>query len=41
VNALERNRLLFLVDKLELGDREGNNVKLNMTLESYLKTGTS
>ncbi len=41
VNALERNRLLFVVDKLELGDRESNSVKLNMTLESYLKTGTT
>ena len=39
VNALERNRLFFLVDGVELGSEQGGVVKLQMKLETYLKTG--
>ncbi len=39
VNALERNRLFFLVDSVELGSEQGGVVKLQMKLETYLKTG--
>lgn len=41
VNALERNRLFFLVDSVELGGQENGVVQLKMTLETYLKTGAA
>src|SRR5579863_1304254 len=41
VNGLERNRLLFLVDSVELGGQENGVVQLKMKLETYLKTGVA
>ena len=41
VNSLERNKLFFLVDNVELGGQESGVVQLKMKLETYLKTGTS
>lgn len=41
VNALERNRLFFLVDSVELGGQDSGNVQLKMKLETYLKTGST
>lgn len=38
VNALERNRLFFIVDELELGSEQGGVVKLQIKLETYLRT---
>ncbi len=39
VNELERSKLFFLVDSVELGGAEAGRVKLQMKLETYLKTG--
>jgi type IV pilus assembly protein PilO len=38
VNALERNKLFFIVDDLELGSEQSGNVKLQIKLETYLRT---
>jgi type IV pilus assembly protein PilO len=38
VNALERNRLFFIVDNLELGSEQSGIVKLQIKLETYLRT---
>jgi|SRR5436190_9099275 type IV pilus assembly protein PilO len=38
VNALERNKLFFIVDELELGNEQGGVVKLQIKLETYLRT---
>ena len=38
INALERNRLFFLVDDLELGNEQAGSVKLQIKLETYLRT---
>ncbi len=38
INALERNKLFFIVDSVELGGAEGGTVKLGMRLETYRKT---
>jgi Tfp pilus assembly protein PilO len=37
INALERARLLFLVDSVVLGEQTGGNVRLQLKLETYLK----
>jgi hypothetical protein len=39
VNALERDQLFFIVDRVELGGQQGGIVKLQIKLETYLKTG--
>ncbi|HKD02461.1 MAG TPA: GspMb/PilO family protein [Terriglobales bacterium] len=39
LNELERSKLFFLVDSVELGGEQGGVVKLGMKLETYLKTG--
>lgn len=39
VNALERNQLFFLVDSVELGGEQAGVIRVNMRLETYLKTG--
>lgn len=39
LNELERSRLFFLVDSVELGGEQGGVVKLQMKLETYLNTG--
>lgn len=41
VNSLERSRLFFLVDSVQLGSEQGGVVKLRMKLETYLRTGGS
>ena len=38
INALERNKLFFIVDDLELGNEQGGIVKLQIKLETYLRT---
>jgi type IV pilus assembly protein PilO len=37
VNALERNRLFFIVDSLELGSEQNGVVKLQIKVETYLR----
>ncbi len=39
VNELERSKLFFLVDSVELGGAQAGLVKLKLRLETYLKTG--
>jgi hypothetical protein len=39
INELERSRVFFLVDSVNLGGDKGGVVKLQMKLETYLKTG--
>jgi type IV pilus assembly protein PilO len=41
VNALERDQLFFLVDSVVLGGEQGGIVKLQLKLETYLKTGAA
>ena len=41
VNSMERSRLFFLVDSVQLGSEQGGVVKLRMKLETYLKTGAA
>lgn len=38
VNSLERNKLFFIVDDLELGSEQSGIVKLQIKLETYLRT---
>ena len=38
INALERNRLFFLVDDLELGSEQQGNVRLQIKAETYLRS---
>jgi hypothetical protein len=38
VNALERSKLFFIVDDLALGSEQSGNVKLQIKLETYLRT---
>lgn len=39
LNEIERSKLFFLVDSVKLGGEEGGVVKLQVQLETYLKTG--
>ena len=39
INALERDQLFFLVDSVSLGGEQGGVVKLQLKVETYLKTG--
>lgn len=39
VNELERSKLFFLVNSVDLGGAQAGMVKLQMKLETYLKTG--
>ena len=41
INALERDHLFFLVDSVVLGGEQGGVVKLQLKLETYLKTGAA
>jgi len=41
VNSVERDQLFFLVDSVALGGEQGGVVKLEIKLETYLKTGTA
>ena len=37
INALERNKLFFIVDDVELGGEQGGSVRLQIKLETYLR----
>jgi type IV pilus assembly protein PilO len=39
INALERDKTFFIVTSVVLGDAQGGAVKLQLKLESYLRTG--
>jgi len=39
INALERDQIFFLVDSVGLAGEQGGVVKLQLKLETYLKTG--
>jgi type IV pilus assembly protein PilO len=39
INALERDKVFFIVNSVVLGDAQGGTVKLQMKLETYLKMG--
>jgi type IV pilus assembly protein PilO len=41
INALERDQMFFLVDSLSLGGEQSGVVKLQLKLETYLKTGAA
>jgi type IV pilus assembly protein PilO len=38
INALERNKIFFLIDGVALGEQQGN-VRLQLKLETYLRSG--
>lgn len=39
INALERDHLFFIINSVELGGDQGGAVKLQMKLETFLRTG--
>jgi hypothetical protein len=39
INSLERDQMFFLVDSVQLGGEQGGMVKLQMKMETYLRTG--
>jgi type IV pilus assembly protein PilO len=39
INALERDQLFFIINSVSLGGEQQGPVKLNMKLETYMKTG--
>jgi type IV pilus assembly protein PilO len=40
LNALERDRMFFMVNSVTLGSEQGRNVKLGIKLETYLRSGS-
>lgn len=40
INALERNKIFFLIDGVTLGEQQGN-VRLQIKLETYLRSGAA
>lgn len=40
VNSLEREQIFFLINSVSLGGEQGGQVKLELKMETYLKTGT-
>jgi hypothetical protein len=40
INALERQKPFFIVDGILLGETQGGDVRLGVTLETFVKTGT-
>jgi hypothetical protein len=40
INSLERDQIFFLVNSVVLGGEQGGVVKLELKMETYLKTGT-
>jgi hypothetical protein len=38
VNGLERDQMFFIVNSVNLGEAQGNQVKLQLKLETYLRT---
>lgn len=41
VNAVERNKMFYLIDSVDLGGEQNGVVKLQLKLETYLKVGTA
>jgi len=41
INAVERDRMFFLVDSVQLGGEQAGIVKLQMKVETYLRTGAA
>jgi len=39
INALERDKMFFIVEGVNLGDQQAGNVRLNIILETYMKGG--
>jgi hypothetical protein len=39
INALERSKLFFVVNRVDLADQQGGMVKLGLEIETYLKRG--
>jgi len=39
INALERDKMFFIVDSINLAEQQGGNVRLELKLETYLKAG--
>jgi hypothetical protein len=39
INALERDKMLFIVNGINLGDARGGTVKLQLKMQTYLKSG--
>ncbi len=39
INALERDKMFFIVDGVSLGDQQAGNVRLNINLATYMKGG--
>jgi len=37
INALERSKLLFVVNSVDLGEAQGGNVRLELRFETYLR----
>jgi type IV pilus assembly protein PilO len=37
INALEREKLLFILENVSLGEAQGGNIKLQIRLETYLR----
>ncbi|HEY1462632.1 MAG TPA: hypothetical protein VGF44_04365 [Terriglobales bacterium] len=40
INAVERNKLFFMVDSVDLGSQQQGNISLKLGLETYLKTAS-
>jgi hypothetical protein len=40
INALERDDMLFIISGIELAGEQTGPIKLQMKLETYLRTGT-
>ena len=40
INALERDQMFFIINSVTLGGETQGPVKLNVKLETYLRTGT-
>jgi len=41
INSLERDQMFFLVDSVALGGEQGGIVRLQLKMETYLKTGAA
>ena len=39
INALERDKMLFIVNSIVLGDAKGGTVKLQLKMHTYMKSG--
>jgi hypothetical protein len=40
INSLERDQIFFLINSVVLGGEQGGQVRLELKMETYLKTGT-